>query len=140
MGKVLSQEQASVLRDALASRYQAVLSQVQAAVRAAHGMEYDDLIGQVRDAGDESVADVLMDLQLAELDRHLQELKDIERAQDKLQNGTYGRCEDCREPIAFPRLRAWPAARRCLPCQDRYERSGPSIGGNGAISVINRRY
>ena len=140
MGKVLSQEQQSVLRDALASRYQAVLAQVQAAVRAAHGLEYDDLIGQVRDAGDESVADALMDLQLAELDRHLQELKDIERAQHKLQNGAYGRCEDCQEPIAFPRLRAWPAARRCLPCQDRYERSGSSTGGNEPIRGLNRRY
>ena len=122
MDKVLSREQESVLGEALESRYQEVMAQVETAIRAAHGRKYDDLIGRVRDAGDESVADALVELQLAELDHHLRELKDLERARDKLQSGSYGRCEDCEEPIAFPRLQAWPAARRCLACQDRYER------------------
>jgi len=32
------------------------------------------------------------------------------------------RCEDCGEPIGRARLKALPAARRCIDCQAAYER------------------
>ncbi len=42
------------------------------------------------------------------------ELSEIERALRKLDDGTYGRCEACGEPIAPARLEAMPAARFCI--------------------------
>jgi RNA polymerase-binding transcription factor DksA len=42
------------------------------------------------------------------------ELEEVELALKKLDNGTYGRCETCGEPIAPARLEAMPAARYCI--------------------------
>lgn len=43
-------------------------------------------------------------------------LQDIDDALAKLENGAYGRCESCGNPIAEPRLEAMPAARLCISC------------------------
>jgi RNA polymerase-binding transcription factor DksA len=45
------------------------------------------------------------------------ELHDVERALQRLDEGTYGRCEACGEPIEEERLEALPAARFCLKHQ-----------------------
>ncbi|MGQ0617796.1 MAG: TraR/DksA family transcriptional regulator [Acidimicrobiia bacterium] len=42
------------------------------------------------------------------------EFADIDRALERLDRGTYGRCEACHEPIGDERLEALPAARFCL--------------------------
>jgi RNA polymerase-binding transcription factor DksA len=41
-------------------------------------------------------------------------LDDVERALVKLDEGTYGRCETCDQPIAAARLEAMPASRYCV--------------------------
>jgi len=40
--------------------------------------------------------------------------KDIEDALEKMDNGTYGACEECGEEIPADRLEANPAARACV--------------------------
>jgi RNA polymerase-binding transcription factor DksA len=46
---------------------------------------------------------------------HLQDsLRDVTKALEKLDEGTYGKCEECGEEIAEPRLEAMPAARYCI--------------------------
>jgi len=93
---------------------------------------YIDLAGRVHDRGEESVADLLVDLQLASIDRHIQEIRDIEAALMHIAAGNYGMCIDCESSIAVDRLKAYPTAMRCQPCQVVYERlhagrSGPSL-------------
>ena len=44
-------------------------------------------------------------------------LFEIEDALVRLDDGTYGVCEDCRTPIPSGRLETIPYARRCLTCQ-----------------------
>jgi RNA polymerase-binding transcription factor DksA len=46
-------------------------------------------------------------------------LNDVEAAIVKLENGTYGTCEVCRQPISPARLEAKPAARLCMDCASR---------------------
>ena len=46
-------------------------------------------------------------------------LNDVEAALTKLDNGTYGSCESCGQPIAPARLEAKPAARLCMDCASR---------------------
>jgi RNA polymerase-binding transcription factor DksA len=43
-------------------------------------------------------------------------LADIEAALDRLSNGQYGRCEQCREPISAALLARQPQARYCPAC------------------------
>ena len=49
------------------------------------------------------------------------ELDDVERALHRLDDGSYGRCQACGEPIADERLEAMPATRFCLRHQDAAE-------------------
>ncbi len=46
-------------------------------------------------------------------------LADVERALGKLDDGTYGTCEACGQPIADARLEAMPTARRCISCASK---------------------
>jgi RNA polymerase-binding transcription factor DksA len=43
-------------------------------------------------------------------------LADLDRALERLGEGTYGACEGCGQPIAAERLAARPAARTCIVC------------------------
>ena len=53
-------------------------------------------------------------------------LRLIERALDKLENGTYGSCEECGQPIDPARLKALPHCALCMACQSRAELAPPS--------------
>ncbi len=46
-------------------------------------------------------------------------LRDVERALGKLEEGSYGICEDCGAAIAPERLEAIPWAVRCVACAAR---------------------
>jgi len=48
-------------------------------------------------------------------------LGEVERALDKLGQGSYGRCEDCGQPIDPLRLEAKPAARYCIDCAAKHK-------------------
>ena len=45
-------------------------------------------------------------------------------ALERLNEGGYGICVECEEPIAPARLRALPEVQTCVRCQDRLERFG----------------
>jgi DnaK suppressor protein len=49
-------------------------------------------------------------------------LLQVERALDRLDGGTYGRCESCGNQIPKPRLQAFPRATLCVACKQREER------------------
>ena len=46
----------------------------------------------------------------------------IDKALARIDDGTYGICEVCAEPIGKMRLMAFPRATLCLPCKQREER------------------
>lgn len=54
-------------------------------------------------------------------------LEDVARAFEKLEDGTYGTCEACGEPIPEERLEVMPAARYCV--EHQAEREGAAAGG-----------
>jgi DnaK suppressor protein len=53
------------------------------------------------------------------LDQAEGQLAEIARAQARLEDGSYGRCERCGRPIAAERLAARPAASTCIACAGR---------------------
>jgi DnaK suppressor protein len=59
---------------------------------------------------------------LSILDHIDAELSDVEHALKRLDDGTYGLCEACGQPISDDRLEAMPAARFCLSDQSLAER------------------
>jgi RNA polymerase-binding transcription factor DksA len=63
--------------------------------------------------------------QLSRVGAHeqLQEvLADIERAQAKLAEGSYGTCDGCGGPIPEARLEALPWATECVSCRSAHDR------------------
>lgn len=48
----------------------------------------------------------------------------LSAALDRLNEGDYGTCLECDEPISPARLRAMPEVQTCVRCQDRIERLG----------------
>lgn len=58
-------------------------------------------------------------LRLRGRERHL--LHKIEIALGKIENGSYGVCEECEESIEVKRLEARPVATMCLACKEEQE-------------------
>jgi DnaK suppressor protein len=84
---------------------------------------YASVAGATPDIGDQALADLITDTGEAELTRDLVELRALEAALKRLEDGTYGLCLDCGEEVPFARLQAQPAAGRCLACQQRHEKT-----------------
>ena len=82
-----------------------------------------EVAGAVHDAGDESVANLVTDLDAAEVERDVREIREIEAALARIEEGKHGLCPDCGLEIPWQRLLAEPAAARCVQCAERYERS-----------------
>ena len=45
-------------------------------------------------------------------------LRQVDEALKRMEEGEFGTCQGCGEPIAFIRLKAIPWARFCVACQD----------------------
>ncbi len=52
----------------------------------------------------------------------LERITQVERALDRLDEGTYGWCEKCGNPIPVERLAAFPSATLCISCKQLEER------------------
>ena len=49
------------------------------------------------------------------------EIREIDEALDRIQDGSFGLCEDCGQAIPEGRLEAIPYARLCIPCKTQEE-------------------
>lgn len=71
---------------------------------------------------DDAVADAAAAMDVAMVIRESRELQNIEAALARIDDGSYGICADCGDEIARARLKAYPMATRCVPCQEKHER------------------
>ena len=88
--------------------------------------KYDDeryglIATNVADSAELSIADVIGDIYLAEIERDVSELREVENALKRINVGTYGLCIDCVETVDPMRLEFNPHAARCLRCQENAE-------------------
>jgi DnaK suppressor protein len=84
---------------------------------------YASVAGQVTDLGDEALADLLSDLDNAEVARDMREIRALDAALARVADGSYGECADCGGDIGVERLRAYPTAERCIRCQQVHEKT-----------------
>ena len=78
----------------------------------------DDLPDEVDLASSES--DQSMNLRLRDRERVL--LRKIDKALEKIEDGTYGVCESCDEDIGIKRLEARPVTDLCIRCKEEQEK------------------
>lgn len=89
-----------------------------------------ELAGLMRDAGDGAGHDQAdmgatsfeRDQELIVVNNEREMLAQIERALARIEDGTYGVCESCGDPIGKLRVMAFPRATLCLSCKQREER------------------
>lgn len=79
------------------------------------------LVETALDDGDWAVVDVNEDLNLKKLSFHKKTLNKIDEALRKLNEGTYGICEDCGNEINEERLKAIIFAIYCVDCMEKRE-------------------
>ncbi|RMG05596.1 MAG: TraR/DksA family transcriptional regulator [Nitrospirae bacterium] len=84
--------------------------------------ENKELVETAMDDGDWSVADLAEDINLKKLTSHKESLNRIDVALRKLEEGTYGICEDCGTEISEERLRLIPFAIYCVECLEQREK------------------
>lgn len=105
----------------LRERRDALRRQIHDALLESQRADYAELAGQVHDAGEESVAELVMSLNFTVLDREVGELREVEDALERIRVGSYGVCVECGRPIERERLEVYPTARRDIVHQTRYE-------------------
>jgi DnaK suppressor protein len=76
---------------------------------------------QVKDAEEQSMEDFVLGMDFALMEMESETLKKIDEALQRLEQGTYGVCDECGEKIAEPRLKALPFAITCRECQEQRE-------------------
>jgi len=128
----LTDRQAQELRDQLETRSNALLNELREDAERAREQPYAEHAGTAPDAGDESVATLIADLEQADMTRDLDEFRALQAARERMKTGEYGVCIDCGNDIGYERLKAFPAALRCIQCQERHEKT---FGGSPKPSL-----
>jgi DnaK suppressor protein len=82
-----------------------------------YDMESERDIERTDHVQEEAVNDTMVALD--ERSRRL--VEEIQAALGRIDDGNYGDCEVCGEPIDLARLEALPIARRCVRCQEEAE-------------------
>ncbi len=84
-------------------------------------MEAGQKIDSAMDSGDMSLQDMDQGVDYSLLEMKYEQYKDIADAFRKLQNSTYGLCEECGQEVDIKRLEVNPLARYCITCKQRKE-------------------
>jgi DnaK suppressor protein len=109
------------LRQMLLERRQEVMKAVEGLLtrrRMAQAEQRDDAVA---DTADMALQDADGDQQIALMEMRNRMREQIDEALLRLDEGTYGICEDCGREITERRLKAIPFARRCVECQEKAE-------------------
>jgi DnaK suppressor protein len=72
----------------------------------------------VQDPGDQALSSTMEAVRSSLQDKELAEYNMILHALQKIDQGHYGICTDCTQPISEKRLMVNPNATRCLVCQE----------------------
>ncbi len=83
------------------------------------------------DEADQASEDAEVALETRLMDRDAKLLREVERALDKVRQGTYGLCEGTDEPIGYARLKLRPWTRHSVMYKEELEREAKRTGGDG---------
>lgn len=120
-GKESEKEKKSALRKLLINKREALIKEAKTEISKYIKGETKQLVDTALDDGDWSVVDLSEDVSLKQLGTHRETLLKIDEALRKLDEGTYGICEDCGEEISEQRLKVLPFAIYCRDCQEKIE-------------------
>ncbi|MHB1755605.1 MAG: TraR/DksA C4-type zinc finger protein [bacterium] len=92
----------------------------------------EDGAGEPGDDADKSSSSATREVSYSMGNMNGTAIKEIDRALEKIEEGTYGICEDCGEPIPPKRLQLIPYCNYCVSCQEDIEKETARQKQNGA--------
>ena len=95
------------------------LKQLQTSIRSTEERREGSPFGKREEEANETQE---LEKQLSLEKRVKDQLARVEHALGKFEEGTYGLCEGCGQPIDPARLEALPHARRCMSCKTQQEK------------------
>jgi RNA polymerase-binding transcription factor len=119
--RYLTIEQREALQGQLGERVRSLRGEIAASLRRSGAGAAARLANHLEEIDDEAVADLESSIEIAELQRDVRELREVEGALKRLHEPEYGVCVDCGGDIPYSRLSASPSATRCAACQRRVE-------------------
>lgn len=118
----LSEKSKQQLRQSLEDMRQELLDEMRVQIERAREKDH------MGDLGDYATADMAAEYAHLIGERLRRRLQMIEDALDGIENGDYGICEECEEPINEKRLQLMPFALFCVRCQSELERQAKIRG------------
>lgn len=121
------------IKRSLIIRREAIVKEAKEEIAKYISGENRQLVDTALDDGDWAVVDISEDINLRMLAAHRKALHDIDESIRKIEEGSYGICEECGEEIGEKRLKVLPTATLCVVCQGNKERleaienAGPSV-------------
>jgi DnaK suppressor protein len=73
------------------------------------------------DPADRATAESDRSFTLRLRDRERKLIKKVQEALERIEDGSYGICEECGEDIGVPRLKARPVTTLCIKCKSKQE-------------------
>lgn len=77
---------------------------------------------------DRAMSESSRTIELRKRDRERKLLQKIRKAIQKMEDGTYGTCEECGDEISEERLRVRPEATLCIKCKEEQEKLEKQFG------------
>jgi len=77
----------------------------------------------IQDIGDEAANIYNKQVLLSLNENERMRLQEVDESLDRIENGTYGICEECGGPISLKRLEVRPVAKYCVPCLTKLEKA-----------------
>ena len=110
------------LKSMLIAKRDSLLKEAKQEIQKYVSGENRQLVDTAIDEADWAAVEISEDINLKRLSAHRQLLNDVEECLRKVNEGTYGICEDCGEEISEKRLRVIPTATLCIDCKEQREK------------------
>jgi RNA polymerase-binding transcription factor DksA len=116
----LTPEQLEHFKGKLLERKHSIESQLEtfAKKNADINNDYETVFEQIGDTQEENADEVTAYEDNLAIEHELEEsLMDIDAALERIEKGTYGFCEGCKQMISLERLEIMPEATECIKCE-----------------------
>ena len=117
----LTAAQRDALKGALLARRAKLRGEIETRLNTQDDPALFGLSNRSEETDDWAVADLEAAQDIAEVSRDAAELQEVDGALARVDDGTYGTCLECGAVIPLARLEAYPAAVRCIACQEHLE-------------------
>jgi DnaK suppressor protein len=117
-----SPEKLEEVKERLLERKRRLWLEVKQQLKSNIGDGYQEMLAAARDEEDQATVSLMAETNLTLLGPKRQELEAIEEALNRLENGSYGYCEVCGQPIEPRRLEIMPETPLCRNCMSHREK------------------